>query len=305
VLRAPITPPSSWRAGQDFGDWLKARGIIVITGVDTRALTALIREKGMPNAVIAHAPDGKFDLAALKREAAAWPGMIGLDLAKDVTSGQSYAWDETEWAWGDGYGRQEHPRFHVVAIDYGLKLNILRKLATAGCRLTIVPATASAEEILERKPDGVFLSNGPGDPAATGVYAVPEISKLVDSGVPVFGICLGHQMLGLALGGTTGKMHQGHHGANHPVKDFTTGKVEITSMNHGFAVDRASLPASVEETHVSLFDGSNAGLKLKGKPVYSVQYHPEASPGPQDSHYLFTRFVALMEARKGGSVEPE
>jgi carbamoyl-phosphate synthase small subunit len=305
VLRAPITPPSSWRAGQDFGDWLKARGIIVITGVDTRALTALIREKGMPNAVIAHAPDGKFDLAALKREAAAWPGMIGLDLAKDVTSGQSYAWDETEWAWGDGYGRQEHPRFHVVAIDYGLKLNILRELATAGCRLTIVPATASAEEILERKPDGVFLSNGPGDPAATGVYAVPEISKLVDSGVPVFGICLGHQMLGLALGGTTGKMHQGHHGANHPVKDFTTGKVEITSMNHGFAVDRASLPASVEETHVSLFDGSNAGLKLKGKPVYSVQYHPEASPGPQDSHYLFTRFVALMEARKGGSVEPE
>jgi len=305
VLRAPITPPSSWRAGQDFGDWLKARGIIVITGVDTRALTALIREKGMPNAVIAHAPDGKFDLAALKREAAAWAGMIGLDLAKDVTSGQSYAWDETEWAWGDGYGQQEHPRFHVVAIDYGLKLNILRKLATAGCRLTIVPATASAEEILERKPDGVFLSNGPGDPAATGVYAVPEISKLVDSGVPVFGICLGHQMLGLALGGTTGKMHQGHHGANHPVKDFTTGKVEITSMNHGFAVDRASLPASVEETHVSLFDGSNAGLKLKGKPVYSVQYHPEASPGPQDSHYLFTRFVALMEARKGGSVEPE
>jgi carbamoyl-phosphate synthase small subunit len=305
VLRAPITPPSSWRAGQDFGDWLKARGIIVITGVDTRALTALIREKGMPNAVIAHAPDGKFDLAALKREAAAWPGMIGLDLAKDVTSGQSYAWDETEWAWGDGYGRQEHPRFHVVAIDYGLKLNILRELATTGCRLTIVPATASAEEILERKPDGVFLSNGPGDPAATGVYAVPEISKLVDSGVPVFGICLGHQMLGLALGGTTGKMHQGHHGANHPVKDFTTGKVEITSMNHGFAVDRASLPASVEETHVSLFDGSNAGLKLKGKPVYSVQYHPEASPGPQDSHYLFTRFVALMEARKGGSVEPE
>jgi carbamoyl-phosphate synthase small subunit len=305
VLRAPITPPSSWRAGRDFGDWLKVRGIIVVTGVDTRALTALIREKGMPNAVIAHAPDGKFDLAALKREAAAWPGMIGLDLAKDVTSGQSYAWDETEWAWGDGYGRQEHPRFHVVAIDYGLKLNILRELATAGCRLTIVPATASAEEILERKPDGVFLSNGPGDPAATGVYAVPEISKLVDSGVPVFGICLGHQMLGLALGGTTGKMHQGHHGANHPVKDFTTGKVEITSMNHGFAVDRASLPASVEETHVSLFDGSNAGLKLKGKPVYSVQYHPEASPGPQDSHYLFTRFVALMEARKGGSVEPE
>ncbi|MBK5198207.1 MAG: glutamine-hydrolyzing carbamoyl-phosphate synthase small subunit [Methyloceanibacter sp.] len=305
VLRAPITPPSNWRARQDFGDWLKARGIIVITGVDTRALTALIREKGMPNAVIAHAPDGKFDLAALKREAAAWPGMVGLDLAKDVTSGQSYTWDETEWAWGEGYGRQEHPRFHVVAIDYGLKRNILRELATAGCRLTIVPATASAEEILERKPDGVFLSNGPGDPAATGVYAVPEIRKLVDSGVPLFGICLGHQMLGLALGATTSKMHQGHHGANHPVKDFTTGKVEITSMNHGFAVDRASLPASVEETHVSLFDGSNAGLKLKGRPVFSVQYHPEASPGPQDSHYLFTRFVELMRARTDSSAPTE
>jgi carbamoyl-phosphate synthase small subunit len=299
VLRAPITPPSNWRARQDFNDWLKARGIIAITGVDTRALAALIREKGMPNAVIAHEPDGKFDLAALKREAAAWPGMVGLDLAKDVTSGQSYTWDETEWQWGSGYGRQEQPRFHVVAIDYGLKRNILRELATAGCRLTVVPATATAEEILERKPDGVFLSNGPGDPAATGVYAVPEIKKLVDSGLPLFGICLGHQMLGLALGGSTGKMHQGHHGANHPVKDFTTSKVEITSMNHGFAVDRDSLPGTVEETHVSLFDGSNCGLKLKDRPVFSVQYHPEASPGPQDSHYLFTRFVAMMAERKG------
>jgi carbamoyl-phosphate synthase small subunit len=299
VLRATITAPSSWRAAQGLNDWLKARGIIAITGVDTRALTALIREKGMPNGVIAHAADGNFDLDALKREAAAWPGMIGLDLAKDVSCGQSYAWDETEWQWGKGYGRQEHPRFHVVAIDYGLKRNILRELAGAGCRLTVVPATATAEEILERKPDGVFLSNGPGDPAATGVYAVPEIRKLVDSGLPVFGICLGHQMLGRALGGTTAKMHQGHHGANHPVKDFTTEKVEITSMNHGFAVDRASLPASVEETHVSLFDGSNCGLKVKDKPVFSVQYHPEASPGPQDSHYLFTRFVALMEKHKG------
>jgi carbamoyl-phosphate synthase small subunit len=225
--------------------------------------------------------------------------MEGLDLAKDVTAGQSYSWDETEWRWGDGYGRQESPRFHVVAIDYGLKRNILRELATAGCRLTVVPATTTAEEILERKPDGVFLSNGPGDPAATGVYAVPEIKKLVASGTPLFGICLGHQMLGLALGGTTQKMHQGHHGANHPVKDFTTGKVEITSMNHGFAVDRDSLPETVEETHVSLFDGSNAGLKLKDKPVFSVQYHPEASPGPEDSHYLFTRFVEMMEKRKG------
>jgi carbamoyl-phosphate synthase small subunit len=301
VLRAPITPASNWRAAQGLDAWLKARGIIAVTGVDTRALTALIRDKGMPNAVIAHAPDGRFDTDALKREAAAFPGMVGLDLAKEVTSGQSYNWDETAWQWGTGYGRQESARFHVVAIDYGLKRNILRELATAGCRLTIVPATTTAEEILERRPDGVFLSNGPGDPAATGVYAVPEIRKLVQSGLPVFGICLGHQMLGLALGGTTAKMHQGHHGANHPVKDFTTHKVEITSMNHGFAVDRDSLPGTVEETHVSLFDGSNCGLKLKDRPVFSVQYHPEASPGPQDSHYLFTRFVAMMEKRKGNA----
>ncbi|MGI8725278.1 MAG: glutamine-hydrolyzing carbamoyl-phosphate synthase small subunit [Methyloceanibacter sp.] len=298
VLRTEITQPSNYRASQGFDDWLKARGIIALTGVDTRALTGLIREKGMLNAVIAHAPDGRFDLDALKREAAACPAMLGLDLAKDVTCGQSYDWDETEWQWGDGYGRGGAARFHVVAIDYGLKRNILRELATAGCRLTIVPATATAEEILERKPDGVFLSNGPGDPAATGVYAVPEIKKLVESGLPLFGICLGHQMLGLALGGTTRKMHQGHHGANHPVKDFTTAKVEITSMNHGFAVDRDSLPETVEETHVSLFDGSNAGLKVKGKPVFSVQYHPEASPGPQDSHYLFGRFVDCMEQAK-------
>ena len=298
VLRASITAPSNWRASQHLDVWLKARGIIAITGIDTRALTALIRENGMPNAVIAHDPDGRFEVEALKREAAAWPGMVGLDLAKDVTAGQSYGWNETEWRWGEGYGRQEAPRFHVVAIDYGLKRNILRDLASAGCRLTVVPATATAQEILERKPDGIFLSNGPGDPAATGIYAVPEIRKLVDSGLPVFGICLGHQMLGLALGGTTAKMHQGHHGANHPVKDFTTEKVEITSMNHGFAVDRESLPATVEETHVSLFDGSNCGLKVKDRPVFSVQYHPEASPGPQDSHYLFTRFVELMQARK-------
>ena len=298
VLRASITAPSNWRAGQDFDAWLKARGIIAISGVDTRALTALIRDKGMPNAVIAHAPDGKFDVAALKRDAAAWSGMVGLDLAKDVTCGQSYTWDETPWQWGTGFGRQENPRFHVVAIDFGLKRNILRELAQVGCRLTVVPATASAAEILERNPDGVFISNGPGDPAATGAYAVPEIKKLVESGVPVFGICLGHQMLGRALGGETSKMHQGHHGANHPVKDFTTHKVEITSMNHGFAVDRSSLPDTVEETHVSLFDGSNAGLTLKDKPVFSVQYHPEASPGPQDSHYLFARFVELMDGNK-------
>jgi carbamoyl-phosphate synthase small subunit len=296
VLRAPITPASNWRAAQGLDAWLKARGIIAVTGVDTRALTALIREKGMPNAVIAHAPDGKFDREALKREAAAFPGMVGLDLAKDVTSGQSYGWDETAWQWGKGYGRQESPRFHVVAIDYGLKRNILRELATVGCRLTVVPATTTAEEILERKPDGVFLSNGPGDPAATGVYAVPEIKKLVASGLPVFGICLGHQMLGLALGGTTEKMKFGHHGANHPVKDLTTGKVEITSQNHGFAVRPDSLPAEVEQTHVSLFDGSLEGLSVRGRPVFSVQYHPEASPGPQDSAYLFQRFLRLIES---------
>jgi carbamoyl-phosphate synthase small subunit len=298
VMRAAITAPSNWRANQDLDEWLKARGIIAITGVDTRALTVLIREKGMPNAVIAHAPDGKFDIDALKRDAAAWSGMVGLDLAKEVTCGQSYSWDETAWQWGEGYGQQTEPRFHVVAIDFGLKRNILRELATVGCRLTVVPATTTAEEILERKPDGVFVSNGPGDPAATGAYAMPEIAKLVKSGVPVFGICLGHQMLGLALGGKTDKMHQGHHGANHPVKDFTTGKVEITSMNHGFALDRDSLPTGVEETHVSLFDKSNCGLKVKGQPVFSVQYHPEASPGPQDSHYLFSRFVELMERHK-------
>ena len=299
VLRTSITAPSNWRAGQDFEAWLKARGIIAITGIDTRALTALIRENGMQNAVIAHAPDGVFDVEALKREAAAWSGMVGLDLAKDVTCGQSYTWDETAWQWGRGFGRQEAPRFHVVAIDFGLKRNILRELATAGCKVTVVPADTSAEAILARNPDGVFVSNGPGDPAATGEYAVPELKKIVESGVPTFGICLGHQMLGLALGAETAKMHQGHHGANHPVKDYATEKVEITSMNHGFAVTRESLPDTVAETHISLFDGSNAGLKVKDKPVFSVQYHPEASPGPQDSHYLFTRFVELMAARKG------
>lgn len=299
VLRASITEPSSYRAAEHLDRWLKARGIVGITGVDTRALTARIREQGMPNAVIAHEPSAKFDLDKLKAEARAWPGLDGMDLVPDVTSGQSYTWDEMRWVWGQGYPRQENPEFHVVAVDYGLKRNILRCLATSGCKVTVVPATAKADEILERKPDGVFLSNGPGDPAATGKYAVPEIKKLIDSGLPVFGICLGHQMLGLALGGRTHKMKQGHHGANHPVKDFTTGKVEITSMNHGFAVDPKTLPDSVEQTHVSLFDGSNCGLQIKGKPVFSVQYHPEASPGPEDSHYLFERFVNLMRARKG------
>lgn len=299
VLKADITSPSNYRASEHFDRWLMQRGIIAIAGIDTRALTARIRDKGMPNAVIAHARDGKFDIAKLTAEAKAWSGLLGLDLVPDVTSGQSYTWDETRWVWGEGYGRLAEPQFSVVAIDYGLKRNILRCLASAGCRVTVVPATTKAEDILERKPDGVFLSNGPGDPAATGTYAVPEIKKLIASGLPLFGICLGHQMLGLALGATTRKMHQGHHGANHPVKDFTTQKVEITSMNHGFTVDRETLPSGVAETHVSLFDGTNCGLEVTGKPIFSVQYHPEASPGPQDSHYLFKRFVNKMRERKG------
>ena len=297
VLRANVTEPSNYRAADHLDRWLKVRGIIALTGVDTRALTARIRERGMPNGVIAHELAGRFDLDKLKAEARAWPGLLGLDLVPEVTAGQSYTWDEMRWVWGKGYQPQAHPEFHVVAVDYGLKRNILRCLASAGCRVTVVPATASAQDIVDRRPDGVFLSNGPGDPAATGAYAVPEIKKLIDTGLPVFGICLGHQMLGLALGGRTKKMHQGHHGANHPVKDFTTGKVEITAMNHGFTVDRESLPATVEETHVSLFDGTNCGLRLKGRPIFSVQYHPEASPGPQDSHYLFNRFVNLMRER--------
>lgn len=299
VLRADITDPSNYRAAEHLDGWLKARGIVGIAGVDTRALTARIRDKGMPNGVIAHAPDGKFDIEKLRAEAKAWPGLLGLDLVPDVTTGQSYTWDGMRWVWGKGHLPNDNPEFHVVAIDYGLKTNILRCLATSGCKVTVLPATASAEDVLARNPDGVFLSNGPGDPAATGKYAVPEIKKLVASGKPVFGICLGHQMLGLALGATTKKMHQGHHGGNHPVKDFTTNKVEIVSMNHGFAVDRDTLPQGVVETHVSLFDGSNCGLALEGKPVFSVQHHPEASPGPQDSHYLFTRFTNMMREQKG------
>jgi carbamoyl-phosphate synthase small subunit len=297
VLKTDVTDPSNYRAARRLDLWLKARGIIGIAGIDTRALTARIRVNGMPNAVIAHDAAGRFDMAALKREAADWPGLVGMDLAKDVTTGQSFTWDETSWRWGEGYGRQENPEHHVVAVDYGIKRNILRLLADHGCRVTVLPATATGEEILAHKPDGVFLSNGPGDPAATGEYAVPAIKAVLDAGVPTFGICLGHQMLGIALGGTTSKMHQGHHGANHPVKDLTTGKVEITSMNHGFAVDMNSLPDTVEQTHVSLFDGSNCGLRVKDKPVFSVQYHPEASPGPRDSRYLFERFVGMMKAR--------
>ncbi|HKG76748.1 MAG TPA: glutamine-hydrolyzing carbamoyl-phosphate synthase small subunit, partial [Beijerinckiaceae bacterium] len=262
VLAAAVTDPSNWRATRHLDAWLKARGIVGLTGVDTRALTALIRERGMPNAVIAHDPSGHFDLDALKARAAGIPSMTGLDLVPLVSGSQRFEWEETPWELGQGFGHRGDAKRRVVAIDYGVKRNILRLLARAGCHVTVVPATASVEDVLALEPDGVFLSNGPGDPAATGEYAVPVIQQLLDKKVPTFGICLGHQLLGLALGGRTVKMHQGHHGANHPVKDKTTGKVEIVSMNHGFAVDPASLPKTVVETLVSLFDGSNCGIAL-------------------------------------------
>ncbi|MEL6373369.1 MAG: glutamine-hydrolyzing carbamoyl-phosphate synthase small subunit [Pseudomonadota bacterium] len=304
IMRAAITTPSNYRAGDHLDAWLRQRNIVGLAGIDTRALTVHIRENGMPNAVIAHDPQGRFDLDDLKAKAKAWPGLEGMDLAKEVTTGQSYTWSEGTWQWGQGYGEPdkaaagaEEP-FHVVAIDYGLKTNILRCLVDAGCRVTVVPATESAQDILARDPDGIFLSNGPGDPAATGLYALDHVRTLLEAQRPMFGICLGHQILGLALGGTTRKMHQGHHGANHPVKDLTTGKVEITSMNHGFAVDADSLPDAIDQTHVSLFDGSNCGLALADRPVFSVQYHPEASPGPQDSRYLFARFADAMRAHR-------
>ncbi len=295
VLHAPITDPANHRATRHLGRWLEARGIIGIGGLDTRALTALIRDRGMPNAVIAHDPEGRFDREALKAEAAAWHGMEGTDLVPGVSTTQRFDWDETTWRAGEGFGRQDAPKYRVVAIDYGVKRNILRLLADAGCAVTVVPATATADEIMALKPDGVFLSNGPGDPFETGRYAVPVIRALIAENMPTFGICLGHQMLALAVGGKTVKMHQGHHGANHPVKDKDTGKVEIVSMNHGFAVDPLSLPPTARETHVSLFDGSNCGIALTDRPVFSVQHHPEASPGPRDSHYLFRQFVDLME----------
>jgi len=299
ILKAEITDPSNFRATRRLDAWLRARGIIGVSGLDTRALTALIREKGMPNAVIAHAPDGVFDRDKLAAEAKAWPGIAGMDLVPDVTAAQRYDWDETSWSLDKGYGRRSgEAKYKVVAVDYGIKRNILRLLADNDCAVTVVPATASAEDILAMKPDGVFLSNGPGDPAETGHYAVPVIKELLDKRMPIFGICLGHQMLGLAVGAKTTKMSQGHHGANHPVKDFTTDKVEIVSMNHGFALDRDTLPANAKETHVSLFDGSNCGIALTDKPAFSVQHHPEASPGPRDSHYLFRRFVEMMGREK-------
>ncbi|ESR26918.1 glutamine-hydrolyzing carbamoyl-phosphate synthase small subunit [Lutibaculum baratangense] len=301
VLRSDVTQPSNWRSLKGLDAWLREQGIVGIAGVDTRALTARIRDTGMPNAVIVHDPSGAFDLDALKEAARGWQGIEGADLAAEVTTDKPYDWDEGPWEWSTSpaYARPGNARHHIVAIDYGLKRNILRQFAGLGCKVTVVPANTPAEEIIAMKPDGVFLSNGPGDPAATGTHAVPEIRKLIEADVPMFGICLGHQLLGLALGGRTVKMRQGHHGANHPVRDNTTGKVEITSMNHGFAVERESLPADAEETHVSLFDGTNCGIRLKDRPVFSVQYHPEASPGPEDSHYLFDRFIKLVEERKG------
>lgn len=296
VLRGAVTGPSNYRSSVHLDAWLKSRNLVGISGIDTRALTRRIREKGMPHGVVSHNPNGAFDLTALTAKAKSWPGLEDMDLAIEVTGKQQSRWDETRWLWNKGYGKQSHPQHHVVAVDFGVKRNILRCLASLGCRITVVPASTGADQILALKPDGVFLSNGPGDPAATGKYAAPTIRSLIDSGKPVFGICLGHQILALALGARTEKMLQGHHGANHPVKDLTTGKVEIVSMNHGFTVVRESLPSHVRETHISLFDGTNCGIEIIGAPVFSVQYHPEASPGPQDSHYLFERFTAMMGA---------
>ena len=295
IVRQDVTDPSNFRSTQHFDAWMKANGRIGISGVDTRALTRLIRVAGAPNAVIAHSASGDFDVPAMLARAKAWAGLEGMDLAKDVSTLQTYGWDQGLWKLGAGYAVPAKGRKKVVAIDYGIKHNILRNLVDVGCDVTIVPATATFEEIMAHAPDGLFLSNGPGDPAATGVYAVPVIQKWLETKKPLFGICLGHQMLGLAVGAKTEKMHQGHRGANHPVKRLIDGAVEITSMNHGFAVDAATLPANAKATHISLFDGSNCGFELADQPAFSVQYHPEASPGPQDSHYLFEKFAGMMK----------
>ncbi len=293
IVRADAASPSNYRSLMALDAWLKRHNIPAIGGIDTRALTSRIREQGMPHGVIGRSED----VGALTAAAKAFPGLVGLDLAKEVTSRQMFKWRETPWEWNKGYGEQTAPSFRTVVLDYGVKRNILRMIAGLGADVTVLPANASLDDVLAQSPHGVVLSNGPGDPAATGEYAIPVIKGLVDKGLPVFGICLGHQMLGLALGGKTKKMAQGHHGANHPVKDLETGKVEIVSMNHGFTVDADTLPAGVKQTHISLFDGSNCGLRLEGAPVFSVQYHPEASPGPMDSHYLFDRFAEAAKAR--------
>ncbi len=295
VVREDVTAPSNFRAAGTFGDWLAGKGKIGLAGIDTRALTRRIRLSGAPNAVIAHEPSGKFDIPALIKRAQDWPGLEGMDLARVVSREEIENWEGSVWTLGKGYGRSPHDkRPHVVAIDFGAKDNIFRNLVKAGAKVTVVPAQTPLSGVLALEPDGVFLSNGPGDPAATGAYAVPVIQGLLERDVPVFGICLGHQMLGLAAGAKTTKMHQGHRGANHPVKRLEDGVVEITSMNHGFAVDNTALPDNVEETHVSLFDGSNCGIAIKGKKAFGVQYHPEASPGPMDSFYLFERFVGML-----------
>jgi carbamoyl-phosphate synthase small subunit len=321
LVREAVTGPSNYRAGENFAGWMKKWGRIGIAGLDTRALTRLVRKDGPPTIAIAHRADGKFDLEVLRQMAADWPGLEGMDLARDVSRLQVERWNGGKWAWGTGYeeppstshrtnehgaadepfrnSRRAKPAAegripHVVAIDYGSKRNIFRNLVAAGARVTIVPAEASFEDVMAHQPDGFFLSNGPGDPAATADYAVPVIRAMLETDKPLFGICLGHQLLALAVGGQTSKMFQGHRGANHPVKRLADGRVEITSMNHGFAVEREGLPGNARETHVSLFDGSNCGFELTDRPAFSVQYHPEASPGPQDSFYLFEKFVGAM-----------
>jgi len=297
IVRADATHPSNYRSLMALDRWLKAHNIPAVAGIDTRALTSLIRQKGMPHGVIVNAGNAAPDEAALLAQAKGFAGLEGLDLAKDVTARQMYKWSEMPWAWNEGYGQESKKDFRAVVLDYGCKRNILRLLASKGADITVLPASASLDDVMRHDPHGVLLSNGPGDPAATGAYAIPTIKGVVEKNIPTFGICLGHQMLGLALGAKTKKMAQGHHGANHPVKDLSTGKVEIVSMNHGFTVDAATFPKGVKETHVSLFDGSNCGLALEGKDVFSVQYHPEASPGPMDSHYLFDRFATAAKKR--------